>query len=210
ILHFDEGDGVEILASDPGVQLQDTSGTETGTAQAEPSERPSRGRRLALWGLATVAVLALAFLAFRLFLASRWFVGTRSGDVAVVLAVVAVGVVAPGLGQNRGRHAPEYGALFVVGYEATYLLIRYLAPTADPALFPSAALLAGIGFAVIYRLAPGQSAEQASWLAIGLCAFALTLAFVRDHRKLDGYTYTIGLVGVGLLLLPILPGLGRE
>src|SRR5207237_9694843 len=33
---------------------------------------------------------------------------------------------------------------------------------------------------------------------------------VRDHRKLDGYTYTIGLVGVGLLLLPILPGLGRE
>ena len=91
-----------------------------------------------------------------------------------------------------------------------FSLAMYLAPTADPALFPSAALLAGIGFAVIYRLAPGQSAEQASWLAIGLCAFALTLAFVRDHRKLDGYTYTIGLVGVGLLLLPILPGLGRE
>ena len=97
---------------------------------------------------------------------------------AVVLALVAFGLVELGLGQNLGRHLPEYGVLFVVGYVATYLLIRYLAPTADPALFPSAALLAGIGFAVIYRLAPGQSAEQASWLAIGLCAFALTLAGV--------------------------------
>jgi cell division protein FtsW (lipid II flippase) len=129
---------------------------------------------------------------------------------AVVLALTAFALVELGLHQNLGQHLPEYGVLFVVGYVSAYILIRFLAPTAEPAFFPAAALLAGIGFAVIYRLDPGQSAEQASWLVVGLCAFALTLVFVRDHRKLDGYTYTIGLVGVGLLLLPIVPGLGRE
>src|SRR2546421_361699 len=47
-------------------------------------------------------------------------------------------------------------------------------------------------------------------VVLALAAFALALLLVRDHRKLDGYTYTIGLVGVGMLLLPIVPGLGRE
>jgi cell division protein FtsW (lipid II flippase) len=129
---------------------------------------------------------------------------------AIVLALTAFALVQLGLHQDLGRHLPQYGLLFAAGYIAAYVLVRFLAPAAEPAFFPSAALLAGIGFAVIYRLDPGRSTEQASWLAVGLGAFALTLLFVRDHRKLDGYTYTIGLVGVGLLLLPIVPGLGRE
>ena len=33
---------------------------------------------------------------------------------------------------------------------------------------------------------------------------------VRDDRQLDAYTYTIGLAGVILLLLPVVPGVGRE
>ena len=129
---------------------------------------------------------------------------------AIVLALVAFALVELGLNQNLADHLPQYGALFVVGFIAGYMLVRFLAPAAEPAFFPAAALLGGIGFAVIYRLAPDQSAEQASWLVVGLVAFALTLLLVRDHRKLDGYTYTIGLVGVGMLLLPIVPGLGRE
>src|SRR5919197_4663815 len=47
-------------------------------------------------------------------------------------------------------------------------------------------------------------------LALTIFAFVLTLLLVKDHRRLDSYTYTIGLIGVVLLLLPILPGLGRE
>jgi Bacterial cell division membrane protein len=31
---------------------------------------------------------------------------------------------------------------------------------------------------------------------------------VRDIRQLDAYTYTIGLAGIVLLLLPIVPGIG--
>ena len=37
----------------------------------------------------------------------------------------------------------------------------------------------------------------------------MTLVLVRDDRMLDAYTYTIGLAGLILLLLPIVPGLGR-
>jgi cell division protein FtsW (lipid II flippase) len=129
---------------------------------------------------------------------------------AIVLAIAAFALVEIGLKRNLSTHLPAYGLLFVIGYLAAYLVIRWMAPATEPAFFPSAGLLAGIGFAVIYRLAPGQAAEQAGWLAVGLAAFALTLFLVRDHRTLDSFTYTIGLLGVGLLLLPILPGLGRE
>ena len=37
----------------------------------------------------------------------------------------------------------------------------------------------------------------------------LTLVLVRDHRSLGGYTYTIGLVGLGFLLLPVVPKIGE-
>ena len=40
--------------------------------------------------------------------------------------------------------------------------------------------------------------------------FCLTLWLVRDDRQLNAYTYTFGLVGVVLLLLPIVPGIGQE
>jgi len=36
------------------------------------------------------------------------------------------------------------------------------------------------------------------------------LVIVRDHRRLQAFTYTFGLVALGLLLLPLLPGIGRN
>ena len=36
------------------------------------------------------------------------------------------------------------------------------------------------------------------------------MVLLRDHRPLQGYTYTLGLAGIVLLLLPLLPGLGIE
>jgi len=48
-----------------------------------------------------------------------------------------------------------------------------------------------------------------TWIIVGLLAYALTLIIVRDARMLDAYTYTIGLLGLLLLLLPVAPGIGR-
>ena len=80
-----------------------------------------------------------------------------------------------------------------------------------PCCFPTATALAGLGIAMLYRImvARGESTvarEQAIWLLVGLAAFCLTLWFVRDDRQLNAYTYTLGLVGVVLLLLPVVPG----
>jgi cell division protein FtsW (lipid II flippase) len=140
-----------------------------------------------------------------------------SQGTALALTILAIGLsvgayVLVGLGK-RGTVPVTitlYGTIFAVGYLFTYLAIRRLAPYADPALFPSAAVLTGLGFAMIFRLDGELAAEQATWIGVGLVAFVATLALVRDHRQLDAYTYTIGLIGLILLLLPIVPGIGRE
>jgi cell division protein FtsW (lipid II flippase) len=102
-----------------------------------------------------------------------------------------------------------YATIFTAGYVAAFFVIRVFAPRADPALFPTAAVLVGLGFAMIFRLSGGLAAEQATWIGVGLGAFALTLFVVRDARMLDAYTYTIGLLGLVLLLLPTVPGIGE-
>jgi cell division protein FtsW (lipid II flippase) len=130
----------------------------------------------------------------------------------LTIALAILGLVLVGLGKN-GRvppNLPVYTALFVAGYTTCYFVIRRAAPLADPAIFPSAALLAAIGFVLIYRLDPSRSTQQMVWMIVGLSAFIGTVIGVRDHRQLAAYTYTLGFVAVGLLLLPILPGIGRE
>jgi cell division protein FtsW (lipid II flippase) len=116
-----------------------------------------------------------------------------------------------GLGR-RGRVPPSiglYGTLIVAGYLVAWATIRVTARRADPVLLPAAGVLAGLGFAVIWRLQPDLAVEQVTWLLVGLLAFVVTLVLVRDDRMLDAYTYTIGLAGLVLLLLPIVPGIGR-
>jgi len=130
--------------------------------------------------------------------------------LALVLAAGATILVKLGLGARAGPKLAYFVALFAVGYLAGHFAIRRLAPAAEPAFFPAAGLLAGLGFAMIYRLDASLAIDQAWWMVIGLLAFIGTLAVVRDHRSLDGYTYTIGLLAVVLLLLPILPGIGLQ
>jgi cell division protein FtsW (lipid II flippase) len=139
--------------------------------------------------------------------------GTRGVFLLVLALAIALGAyVLVGLGKREQIPVDLalYGSIFVLGYAATFLVIRRFAPAADPALFPAAGTLAGIGFAVIFRLDGNLAAEQITWLIVGLLAFVATLVFVRDHRQLDAYTYTIGLIGLALLLLPVVPGLGQE
>ncbi len=89
-----------------------------------------------------------------------------------------------------------------------HLVVRQFAPQADGLLLPLAALLNGLGYVVIARLDPDLAASQSAWTFIGLCGFAATLILVKDVRRLESYRYSLALLGVILLLLPLLPGLG--
>jgi cell division protein FtsW (lipid II flippase) len=95
-------------------------------------------------------------------------------------------------------------------YLVAHLAVRRFAPRADPTLLPIAFILNGIGYVAISRLDPELARVQAVWTAIGVGAFVLTLVVVRRVRVLERYKYTFLLVGVVALLLPLLPGIGRE
>jgi cell division protein FtsW (lipid II flippase) len=130
--------------------------------------------------------------------------------VAIIVALGAYALVGLGLRGRVPAGLAGYGLMLVGGYVAAHLVVRRWARDADPILLPTAALLAGIGFAIIFRLQPRLAAAQASWLLFGLVLFAVTLIAIRDHRQLDGFTYTIGLLGLLMLLLPLAPVIGRE
>lgn len=98
------------------------------------------------------------------------------------------------------------GALFV----AAHLTVRRLTPGADGTLLPLAALLDGVGFVFVSRLDEDLAAAQTIWTGVGIGVFILTLVVVKEVRSLERYRYTFALVGIVTLLLPVIPGLGRE
>ncbi|MFL5904593.1 MAG: FtsW/RodA/SpoVE family cell cycle protein [Solirubrobacteraceae bacterium] len=103
-----------------------------------------------------------------------------------------------------------YGGIFLGLCLAAHVFLRLTLPQADPYLFPLVALLACFGLVVIYRIDDTLAREQAQWFVIGLIAFAAVILFVRDYRVLERYRYTIAFVGLGLLVLPRLPGIGAQ
>jgi cell division protein FtsW (lipid II flippase) len=100
---------------------------------------------------------------------------------------------------------------------AMHLVLRVVAPQADPLILPIITLLNGIGIAEIYRIdiAAGVSGwdsagiRQIVWTAMAIAIAIGVLIVVRNHRLLQKYRYIAMFTGVVLLLLPMLPGLGR-
>jgi peptidoglycan glycosyltransferase len=90
-----------------------------------------------------------------------------------------------------------------------HLANRRFAPDADSILLPVAGLLNGLGYVFIARLDEDLAGLQATWTALGIGAYVLTLVVVRETRLLERYRYTFLLIGLGLLLMPLLPGIGE-
>lgn len=129
--------------------------------------------------------------------------------VSLVASVAAYAMVGLGLRGEVPNDIVVYGLALAGAYFGAWGVVRWTAPRADPVLLPISGMLGGLGLAMIYRLLPpGIADDQALWLLFGLAAFVLTLLLVRDDRQLDAFTYTIGLLGLILLLLPVVPGIG--
>ncbi len=106
------------------------------------------------------------------------------------------------------------GCLLLVAL--AHIAIRWRLPYADPVILPCVIVLNGLGLVMIHRIdlinePPTSGArQQLIWTTLGVILFILVVVLLRDHRPLQRFTYTIGLVGVVLLLLPLVPGLGTE
>ena len=100
----------------------------------------------------------------------------------------------------------------------THIALRFVAPQADPFLLPIATLLNGIGIAEIYRIDihygdsgwDSAGIKQIVWSAIAIVCAILVVVVIRNHRILQRYTYLFGFAALVLLLLPMLPGIGKE
>lgn len=138
--------------------------------------------------------------------------------------VVGIGAyVAVGLGVSGDVPADVYtlgGGLAALAV-LTHVIVRWLAPYADPVLLPLVIALNGLGLAMIQRIdyaLPESSTPDAGpfagpqlvWTAVGVAAFVAVLVVVRDHRRLQAYTYTFGVGAISLLLLPLMPLIGVE
>ena len=103
-----------------------------------------------------------------------------------------------------------YGGFFLGVCVLAHLLIRVRLPDADPYLFPLVALLAAFGLVMLFRIDEGLALRQASVFLLGLGIFAATIIFLRDYHVLERYRYLIASIGIGLLLLPRVPGIGEQ
>ena len=110
-------------------------------------------------------------------------------------------------------------ALLTGVFLGLHLLIRFVAPHADPVLLPAVALINGLGVGFLRRLdlADADAAERAdlpifagtggrqlAWTLGAVILAAGLLLIVRDHRTVSRYAYTLGLAGLVLVLLPAL------
>lgn len=148
----------------------------------------------------------------------------RGAEFALTILAVLIGIAAycaVGLGTAGTIPAGVFklAAALIVVAVATTLLVRRVAPYADPVLLPLVICLNGLGLAMIYRLDIGRQQinpdraafanSQLLWTGIGVAAFAAILLLIRDHRRLQTLTYTFGFAAIALLILPLLPGIGR-
>jgi len=128
--------------------------------------------------------------------------------LGTVITVIAYGLLNAGETADIRAEIAIFFAIILVLLIGAHVVIRYTAPNADGLLLPLAALLNGLGYVVIARLDDGLAASQSAWTFIGIGAFAVTLLVVRDLRWVANYRYTLAVFGVGLLMLPLIPGLG--
>jgi cell division protein FtsW (lipid II flippase) len=129
-----------------------------------------------------------------------------------VAALITAGFTAVYMARSSdlGSASLTYGGIFLALCLGVHLFVRIQLPDADPYLFPLVALLAAFGLVVIYRIDDTLARQQAGWFVVGIVLFAATILLLRDVRVLERYRYVIAATGIGLLMLPRLPGIGAQ
>jgi cell division protein FtsW (lipid II flippase) len=147
----------------------------------------------------------------------------RNVELVLLLLAIAIVLVAylnVGLAID-GTFPPDlvkYGFGLMVLAVGFHLVLRWRASYADPLMLPIATLLNGMGLVMIHRLdlAYGRTGssllapKQLIWSTLSVLIAAGVIIVLRDHRQLRRFTFTAMAVGLGMLLLPLMPVLGRN
>ncbi|MFE3461917.1 FtsW/RodA/SpoVE family cell cycle protein [Nocardiopsis aegyptia] len=135
------------------------------------------------------------------------------------LMVVAAALVSASLSVTGGLD-PSVGwylAVLSAGGAALHVLLRFVAPYADPVVMPLALALTGLGLTMIWALqmtrsddpGHGEADRQLLWAVVGMVLCAACVVLVRHPRRLTMYPYLIAAGALFLLLLPLSP-VGHE
>jgi len=145
----------------------------------------------------------------------------RNVELAMVVFASVIGVasyllVEQNLFDRLPDNWPVVAVLWLGIGVAAHAAVRWRAPYADPLILPAVLTLNGVGLAMIHRIdkipdpVRTDASSQLMWTVMGVILFSLVLIVVRDHRPLQGYTYTLFIFGLILMLLPALPVIGHE
>ncbi len=152
----------------------------------------------------------------------------RNIEFLLLLGVLSISWLALFMVENATsyRHPIDVTQIYVVITVVTagHIAIRIFAPLADQFLYPLAVLLNLLGIVMIHRLDiadevrasasqstySAEAGSQLIWFGIGIALLIATLVVVKDHRRLQRYTFTAMVAGLVLLLLPMLPVLGAS
>lgn len=137
---------------------------------------------------------------------------TELGLLIISIIITVSAYIVASLGKTAtmpGNVIPVLVALLALSL-AAHIGTRRLAPDADPVLLPLVSLLNGLGFVMITRLDYHEAILQATWSAVSVVGYLASLYFIRNSSLLDRYRYLLGIAGIGLLMLPLVPKLGLD
>ncbi|GAA3212826.1 FtsW/RodA/SpoVE family cell cycle protein [Actinocorallia longicatena] len=153
--------------------------------------------------------------------------------IVTIAAFAQVGLVRDG---HLPTQMFTYGLAIAALAGVAFYVIQRFAPYADPVLFPIAMLLNGLGLAMIYRIDqttaddfqaaveaykqshPGETFKpfgagadvlgQLLWTVLSIALFIAALIFLKEVKALQRYHYTLGAIGLILLVAPLgFPGI---
>ena len=150
----------------------------------------------------------------------------RNRNIEALLVLFALGVNAFEIAQIQlsvlevvNGDFFTYWAPIAVAALLFHLILRFRARNADSLILPLAVLLNGLGVAMIYRLDLAKIADgaddlfafrQVIWTVVAIAAAAAVVLYVPNHLFLRKYVYVAGAVGLVLLILPVVPFIGRR
>ncbi len=137
---------------------------------------------------------------------------------AVALSIGAYALVGLATEDKLPPGMLGYGAGLGALALALHLVLRKFARYADPTFLPMATLINGLGLVMIHRIDVAKERsflesyafKQLQWTTLGIIAATAIIFLLRDHRVLSRYTYIAMAAGLVLLLLPLLPLIGKE